>query len=197
MTPTLTGRPGRPAACTREDALNVAISRFLACERVDVQAIAKDLGLARATMHRWFHTRDGLLGEAVGTLAVKRLLSHRSQTRGRGAKALVECFHRYNSELVSSEPLRYLLAQEQDRALRILTSSAATVQPLMVQTVKELLEAEIDAGKLVSPTDTGVLAYAIVRLSEAFLYNDAIAGIRGDIDRLREVQAALLGLHET
>jgi hypothetical protein len=37
------------------------------------------------------------------------------------------------------------------------------------------------------------LAYAIVRLGEAFLYNDTVAGIRGDVDRLREVEAALLG----
>jgi hypothetical protein len=34
----------------------------------------------------------------------------------------------------------------------------------------------------------------MVRLFEAFVYNDAAAGIRGDIDRLREVEAALLGL---
>ena len=38
-----------------------------------------------------------------------------------------------------------------------------------------------------------MLAYAIVRLGEAFLYNDAIVGIRGDTDRLREIEAALLG----
>ena len=38
------------------------------------------------------------------------------------------------------------------------------------------------------------LAYAIVKLAEAFLFNDAVAGIRGDVDRLREVEAALLGV---
>jgi hypothetical protein len=41
-----------------------------------------------------------------------------------------------------------------------------------------------------------VLAYALVRLGEAFLYNDALAGIRGDTERLRQVEAALLGVHE-
>ena len=38
------------------------------------------------------------------------------------------------------------------------------------------------------------LAYAIVRLAESFIYNDAIFGIRGDVERLREVEAALLGV---
>jgi hypothetical protein len=29
---------------------------------------------------------------------------------------------------------------------------------------------------------------------EAFLYNDAVAGFRGEVDRLRVVQEALLGV---
>jgi hypothetical protein len=33
-----------------------------------------------------------------------------------------------------------------------------------------------------------------VRLAEAFLFNDASAGMRGDVDRLREVKAAILGV---
>jgi hypothetical protein len=38
------------------------------------------------------------------------------------------------------------------------------------------------------------LAYAIVRLTEAFLYQDVAVGLRGDVDRLGDVVAALLGL---
>ena len=36
-------------------------------------------------------------------------------------------------------------------------------------------------------------AFARIEKGEAFLYNDAIVGIRGDTERLREVEAALLG----
>jgi hypothetical protein len=44
------------------------------------------------------------------------------------------------------------------------------------------------------PVEVPTLAYAIVGLANAFLYNDAVAGIRGDVDRLRDVEAALLGV---
>ena len=44
------------------------------------------------------------------------------------------------------------------------------------------------------PVDSATLAYAIVRLAEAFLFNDATAAMRGDVDRLREIEAALLGV---
>lgn len=190
-------RPGRRAACTREDALQLAIQRLSACERVDVQALARELGVARATMHRWFQTRDGLLGEALATLAEARLHAIRRETKGSGAKALLECFDRFNRELSQSDALGFLLAQEQERALRILTSSGGMVQPRMVAAVQRILEEETRRGKFAPLTEPGVLAYALIRLGEAFLYNDAVVGIRRDTDRLREVEGALLGLHAT
>jgi len=193
MTALTAGRPGRPAACTREEALELARKRFLACERVDVQALARELGLARATMHRWFQTRELLLGEVLAALAEERLSAIRRETGGVGAPALLQTLDRFNREVAATRGMRALLAQEQERALRILTSSAGVVQPRVVACIERLIDAEVQAGELVPPTPPDVLAYAITRLGEAFLYNDALAGIRGDTDRLHQVQAALLG----
>ncbi len=191
-----TGRPGRPAASTPQAALELATDRFLAGERVDVQAIAQELGLARATMHRWFQTRESLLGELLATLAEERLLAIRRRIGGSGAPALLETFDRFNREVAANPGMRALLAREQERALRVLTSSAGIVQPRVVAAIESLIDAEVQAGRLVPPVAPEVLAYAIVRLGEAFLYNDALAGIRGDTERLREVEAALLGVAE-
>ena len=60
--------------------------------------------------------------------------------------------------------------------------------------ITALIAAEVSAGAYEPPLEPATLAYAIVRLAEAFLYNDAAVGIRGDVDRLREVEAAMLGL---
>jgi AcrR family transcriptional regulator len=187
------GRPGRPAAATREAALALASKRFLAGERIDVQAIARELGLARATMHRWFITREALLGEVLALLAEQRLQAIRAETPGHGAAALLETFDRFNRELAATAGLRVLLEHEQERALRILTSSAGIVQPRVVAAIEQIIDDDVRAGHYspaVTPSD---LAYAIVRLGEAFLYNDAIVGIRGDTDRLRSIESALLG----
>lgn len=194
MTRVATGRPGRPAAATREAALALATKRFVRCERVDVQAIARELGLARATLHRWFLTREALLGEMLADMGERGLLQIRAETRGGGAEALLATFDRFNRELAALEGMRAFLAQEQERALRILTSSGGIAQPRAVATVQRIIEAEVQAGSYTPKIDPGVLAYAVVRLGEAFLYNDAIVGIRGDTDRLREIEGALLGL---
>lgn len=196
MPPLTTGRPGRPAASTREAALRLARKRFLACERVDVQAIARELGLARATMHRWFQTRELLLGEVLGALGEERLLTLRSDVGGSGAPALLETLDRFNREVAATRGMRALFAQEQERALRILTSSAGLVEPRTVACIERLIDAEVQNESFASPTQPAVLAYALVRLGEAFLYNDAIAGIRGDTTRLRQIETALLGISE-
>jgi AcrR family transcriptional regulator len=194
MPDTATARPGRPAAATRDQALALATRRFLASERVDVQAIARELGLARATMHRWFGTREVLLGEMLAKLGEERLLAIRGAIQDDGASALLECFDGFNREVAATRGLGVLLAQEQDRALRILISSGGVVQPRMVAVIQRLLDQEIDGGAFAPAIATSTLAYTIVRLAESFLYNDAMVGLLGDTERLREVEALLLGV---
>ena len=84
--------------------------------------------------------------------------------------------------------------EEQERALHILTSSGGVVQPRMVAAIERLICAEVDDGAFTLTLPPGTLAYAIVRLAEAYLFNDTLAGMRGDVDRLRNVEAALLGV---
>ncbi len=186
-------RPGRPAAATREDVLALATDRFLSGERVDMQGIARELGLARATMHRWFGTRDVLLGEMLAQLAETRLALIQRERTGSGASALLDRFDRFNRDLAATRGLGVLLANEQERGLRILTSSGGIVQPRVVAAIERMIGDEVEAGTYVPKIAPATLAYAIVRLAEAFLYNDAMFGIRGDTARLREIEAALLG----
>jgi AcrR family transcriptional regulator len=173
--------------------LAVARARFLAGERIDVQAIARELGLARATMHRWFRTRELLLGEVMAEVGEQRIAVLRERVGGRGAEALLDSFDAFNRELASAEGLRALLVSEHDLALRVLTSGDGIVQPRMVAAVQRLIEAELRAGFRTS-LEPDLLAYAIVRLAEAFLYNDAVQGTAGETERLRRIEAALLGL---
>jgi hypothetical protein len=63
-----------------------------------------------------------------------------------------------------------------------------------VARIAGLIEDEVRRGTYEPPVETSTLGYAIVRLAEAFLFNDAVAGMRGDVDRLREIEAALLGV---
>ena len=186
-------RRGRPPAASREDVLDLALRRYLHGERVDVQAIAAELGLGRTTIYRWFGSREGLVGETVALAAEPLFAEARADAVGRGGLALLDTFDRINRGLAAAPALRAFLELERD-ALRILTSSGGIVQPRAVATIQRFIEDEVQAGAYDPPVDPSTLAYAIVRLAEAFLFNDATAAMRGDVERLREIEAALLGV---
>jgi AcrR family transcriptional regulator len=192
-TPT-TPKRGRPAAASREDVLAAAMHRYLRGQRVDVQAIALELGLGRATVYRWFGGRDGLMGEVLARAADPLLDVARAEARGRGGRALLDTFDRFNRGIIDAPALRQYVEQERQAALRVITSGAGVVEPHLVARIAELIEEQVVRGAYESPVEPETLAYAIVRLAEAFLFSDVAAGIRGDVDRLRDVEAALLGV---
>jgi AcrR family transcriptional regulator len=187
-------RRGRPATASPDDVLRTARAQFLAGQRVDVTIIARELGLGRATIYRWFGSRERLLAEVVAGELEALVARARSEVGLRGAPGLLEVFDRVNRRIAESTALRRFLEQERAPALRLLTAGDGGVQSRSVACIAGLIAAEAAAGRYDPPADPRTLAYAIVRLAEAFLYNDAACGIRGDHARLREVEAALLGV---
>ena len=187
-------RRGRPPRASRAQVLGAARTQFLAGQRVDVTLIARDLGVSRATIHRWFGSRDRLVGEVIANELEQLIAVNRGRVRKRGAEGLLELFDGINRTLSASPPLRRLVEEEHAAALRLLTSSGGVVQPHAVALVQQLIDDEVTAGRYRPSVDPAVLAYAIVRLAEAFIYNDAAFGIRGDHERLREIEAGLLGV---
>src|SRR5262245_16748799 len=106
---TLDRRRGRPAAASREDVLALALRRYLHGERVDVRAIAAELGLGRTTIYRWFGSREGLIGETVAEAAEPLFDDARARAKGEGGDALLDTFDRINRGLADAPALRSFL----------------------------------------------------------------------------------------
>ncbi|HEY2771667.1 MAG TPA: QsdR family transcriptional regulator [Solirubrobacteraceae bacterium] len=173
-----------------------AREQYLDGQRVDVTVVARELGLGRATIYRWFGSREHLLGEVIADELEALVTRKRREVTASGVDGvdgLLETFDQVNRALAHAPAVRTFVEQERLSALRLLTSSSGEVQPRAVACVAAMIEDEAEAGNYEPTADPETLAYAIVRLAEAFLYNDAAVGIRGDHSRLREVQAALLG----
>jgi hypothetical protein len=66
------------------------------------------------------------------------------------------------------------------------------VQQTTVRLQQELIEEEARRGRITLTVDVHALAYAIVRLSESFLYADIIAGEEPNVERCVEVLRLLL-----
>src|ERR687888_1412353 len=190
-TPTVPRR-GRPPAATRDEVLDAALYHYLRGRRVDVQGIASELGLGRTPIYPCFGSRGELMGEVVFRAAEPLIDAARAGARGRGGPGFLDTFDRLNRSFAEAPALRRFVEQEREVALRIITSSAGNFQPRMVARITALIEDEVRAGAYDPPVEPATLGYAIVRLAEAFLFNDA--AMRSDVDRLKEVEAAILGV---
>src|ERR1700739_3567652 len=98
-------RRGRPATASRDDVLRTARGQFLAGQRVDVTIVARELGLGRATIYRWFGSREHLLADVIATELESLVTRARRRVRQRGARGLLEVFDRVNRWLTHSTAL--------------------------------------------------------------------------------------------
>jgi AcrR family transcriptional regulator len=189
----------QPAALkpSRPDVIRLARRLWLRGERLDVGQLAMTMGLGRATLFRWFGTRDLLLAEVLWSLCEPTLARAERESSGQGAARIAQISERALRLMQSFEPLRRFIAEDAEQALRLLTSRASPVQGRTIETVRRQLQAEVDAGWQ-PPLGLDTLAWLIVRIGESFLYASAISGQKVDIgDAGIAVQLLLSGRVES
>ncbi|WP_020664720.1 QsdR family transcriptional regulator [Amycolatopsis benzoatilytica] len=155
-----------------------------------MRELAGELGVSRATLHRWVGSRDHLLGEILWaeTAAVLENVSY----AGRGGEGVAAAIGAFVRTVNASAPFRAFLRREPERALRLLTTKASLVQSRTIEKVRELLSAEVAAGRLESPLPVADLAYLLVRVGESFIYTDAITGEAPDAEKAYAAARLLL-----
>lgn len=158
-----------------------------------MQELASELGVNRATLFRWVGSRDDLLAEILWSLAEPTLSMAVDGAPGHGATRIVSIMDRFATMLDEADYFREFLRREPERALRILTTRASTVQQRLVDAVETLVGEEITRGHLHSPLPSHDLAYLIVRIVESFLYADIITNEQPDITKAQQAISALLG----
>jgi AcrR family transcriptional regulator len=174
------------------DAFRLARRKFLAAERIDMSALADELGVNRVTLYRWVGSREQLLVEIVWSLGSKTLANCDRRTRSRGSERIVKVVTRFLDDVISNEGMRRWLAEEGELAMRLLTRHDTDFQPRLIAAVEALLREETDAGRLDLPVDLHEVAYVIVRLIESYTYLDLITGEQPDAQRAEPVLRLLL-----
>jgi AcrR family transcriptional regulator len=171
-----------------------ALHTYLEMRRLDMRALAAELGMGRSSLYRKVGTRDNLLGAVLWYLTRRSIVRAIEASNGlRGPARVVGVVHHFLHDVHSQAALRRLLQEEPEAALRILTSKRGVVQQRITRVVERLLAAEEAHADARLTLDRATLAYVIVRIGESFLYADVIADNQPDVDRAVEVVAQLLG----
>lgn len=233
----------RAVTATTDDVVCLAAQWIHEGRRVDLRALAAELGVSRTTLHRRVGNREALLGRALWTLAEEAMrrvdaeldaqthadpdpdlapgagagagdgdgdshvdapvdpglgsgTSRAGGTDGGGrtpshghAAAAVTAFNR----AVATHPgLRRFLDDEPLTAVRLLTDSRGFIQPRIVAAVEDVLRRDLDGHDDPPFARADQLAYALVRLSESFLYADVIADRQPDVETVNRLAVALI-----
>ncbi len=187
-----TGPPGQVPAGIFAAAVDV----FVSGQRLDMRSLARRLGVARATLYRRVGNREQLLDEVLWWRA-RRLLDDQVRATGElaGTARLVAVIGGVLHGIGRDRSLRAFLASDPETALRILTGPRSTVHAGTAGALEKLIDLDRGRGSFDAGLDTPTLAYAIVRISDGFLYADVIADRAPDIDRaITVIEALLLGL---
>lgn len=189
--------PGAAAngRATPDHALALARETFLAGDRIEMRTIAAVLGIGRSTLYRWFGDRDRLIGEVIWReyrQLVDRAERAADADGAAGADRILAVVARTNREISRSPALRRFLTSEPEAALRVLTTKHGGVQPRIIKHHADRIREERRRDDLKPDVDATALAYAMVRISEGFLYADQITDTELDLDMADAVMGALL-----
>jgi AcrR family transcriptional regulator len=174
------------------DAFRLARQRFLTGERIDMSALATELGVNRVTLYRWVGSRERLLVEVLWSLAATVIERERTRTRKRGAERIVQIVGGFIRAVLAEPAMTRFLLDEGDLAMRLLTRSDAGFQARLIDAIEGLLAEEVERGSLELPANLRDVAYTIVRIVESYIYLDKITGEEPDADRAEAMLRLLL-----
>ena len=182
---------GDPPRATPLSALRVARKMWLADQRIDMGALAADVGVSRATLYNWVGDRERLTAEVLWSLAAATIREARAGASGHGAAYLAAVNELYLRALADFEPNRKFIERDPEFALRVLTCNRTPFQQRLIDATRELIEEQIRLVRYQPPLEPHTLAYVIVRIGESFIFNDVITGTEPDLSKAIEASRVL------
>ena len=166
--------------------------QFLRDGSLDMEQLARELSVSRASLYRAVDGRDRLLGDVLWSLAERTYEEARRSVTGRGVDAILEISHRFSESVMAEGPFRRFLEREPQTALRVLLTPAGGVHERAVALHREIFAAAFEGREddLVGDLDTS--AYLYVRLRESILYADLMSGRQPDPEVAERAVRALL-----
>ena len=184
-----------PAKPTPLDALAAARYWFNQGRKLDIQALAAELGVSRVTLHRWVGTREQLLVEVLWVSSERALTRLHEQVRAEEPgqhSHTAEVLARWAREVLAHPGHQQLQTEEGEMFARLLTHDASEFQRRLIELVQELLTEDITAGRVTIDLEPLELAYTVVRILESFVHTPAITGCAPNPDGNARVLRALL-----
>jgi hypothetical protein len=182
-------KPARKASPM--DAFQLGKKYWLDCQRLNLGAMAEELGVSRATLFRWIGNKDLLLSEIIWSVYKPTVMKAREHCSGRGVEYVVNVFRCVNQAIFDSQPFRHFLRSDGQYALSILSSKTCSFHSRMVELNTQLLELQVAAGDIQPTMNIDSLSYFMIRIGESCTLSEMIIGQEPDLARLEDACSAV------
>jgi AcrR family transcriptional regulator len=179
----------RPTAL---DALREAQRVFQAGQRVDMQSLARTLGVDRATLYRWVGSREQLLAEVLWNMMSRTVQHMRQSAVAEPGPVAADIVTGAARAAMTNPGMQRFLEREGELALKLLTTTASEFQQRLIQLIADVVDTDRRNGHLHSPIPAADLAYVLVRIMESYVYLSLFTGDEPDAARASSVIHALL-----
>ena len=155
--------------------LRAATAAYLDGKPIDMSALAAELELSRATLYRRVGNHDQLVGLVLAELSERMFHEVKVGVHSSGAARILDGFERFINAVVAAAPLRELIHRDPLLFIRVVLAPGV-VEDRMTTLLTGLLDEEVDAGTLRLRLPTPVLAKAMVRIADSFMYSHLLGG---------------------
>jgi AcrR family transcriptional regulator len=153
----------------RARVLAAATEQYLHGERVDMSDLAARLGISRATLYRWAGSHDEVLAAVLAEETERTFRHAAAHCRGTGADRVLGVIGQFMDDVLASAPLKSLTARDPHLFVRLATAPGV-IEARAIRMIETMVEEEVAAGRLVVDLEPEILAEAIVRVADAFMY---------------------------
>jgi AcrR family transcriptional regulator len=138
-TTTRTSAQSAPVRPGPEDALAAAARMVYEGVRVDMGELAQRVGVGRATLYRWFGSRESVLELLLERFALLFLARAREEAQGAGDAWVLDVARRLMRAAVDFEPMRRFVAREPQLALKLLLGADGAVHRTLSRALRDAL----------------------------------------------------------
>jgi hypothetical protein len=177
---------------TYDDVVQAGIDRFLREATIDMEGLAEDLAVSRATLYRVAPGRDRVIGDVLWTLADAIFERARARVAGEDVESVIAVLRRFGRVIMDAEPFRTFITREPETATRVLFTPAGAVHERFVAANRRLLEERIAHGRLRLPFEVDTAAYVFARIYESMWYADLLSGREPDLEVADRAARAVL-----
>lgn len=167
---------GKRCQATAESVFNLARKQWLMGKRINIADIAKDAGVSRITLYRWFGNRDQLIEDILWSIAGPEFQRLIRDTPGIGIDHIINVHRSFMIGIARLEPLRQFIINNPTEIIRCSTTDPKSSHGRHTRAVEAHLLDQAARGHINLPISACKLAETMVYTNAVLLYSAIIGG---------------------